>query len=967
MAFWLLLAIIPNYSRLFGEPARWTESPLAFVDMRAVTRGDVAFSSRGNRCAILLKRDGISLRGRAGSIGLTFLGANPNPKIEGVMPQSGHSNYLFGNDPSKWRTNATNYSRVHYGALYPGIHLVYYGNQRQLEYDLVVAPGAEPKTIILQFEGGNRPRLSSKGDLVLSDEVRLLKPRAYQVVDGFQKQIPSRYVLKSRNRVAFAVARYDHSLPLVIDPVLSYATYLGGSSDDEAYAVATDSSGNAYVTGYTASVDFPATSGAYKTANQGGASDVFVAKFSPTGTLVYATYLGGSGDDTAYGIAVDSSNEPYITGSTTSTNFPTTTGAYRTAYRGGASDAFVAKLNAAGNGLVYSTYLGGSGDDIGYAVALDSGNEVTVTGSTSSSDFPTSTGAYRTSNGGGITDAFVTRLNAAGTALVYSTYLGGSGEDVGYGVAVDAVGNAYVTGYTQSTNFPATAGVAQTANAGDYDAFVTALNPSGTVPVYSTLLGGSQQDYGVGIAVDTSGNAYVTGYTASSDYPHTSGVLQPAKRSGYDAIVTKLTSFGTIAYSTFLGGSADDYGLAIAVDSAGNAYITGDTASTDFPKTSNAIQTTATGIFNAFVTRLNATGAALGYSTYVGGSGFETGYGIALDLSGGAYVAGYTVSPDFPVTSGSAQATLAGGSDAFVLKVMSAPSLPLPATKVGTYNAGLWKLDVNGNGTFDSGTDRSFFLGWAGATIVTGDWNGDGRTKVGVYSNGYWFLDYDGNGVWDGGVKDKLVAWGWTGATPIVGDWNGDGKTKIGVYSNGFWFLDYNGDYLWDGGVVDKQVGWGWAGTMPIVGDWNGDGRTKIGVYINGFWFLDYDGNYLWDGGVVDKQVGWGWAGVTPIVGDWNGDGRTKIGVYAGGYWYLDYDGNYLWEYPAKDKIWALGWTGTTPVIGDWNGDGKSKAGAFINGYWYLDYNGNGAWDGSGTDRIYAFGQAGDTPVVGRW
>ena len=292
--------------------------------------------------------------------------------------------------------------------------------------------------------------------------------------------------------------------------------------------------------------------------------------------------------------------------------------------------------------------------------------------------------------------------------------------------------------------------------------------------------------------------------------------------------------------------------------------------------------------------------------------------------------------------------------------------MPQPIS-VGVYNDGQWKLDANGNGTFESASDRNFFLGFPGATMVLGDWNGDGRTKVGVYSNGYWFLDYDGNGVWDGGVKDKLVAWGWAGATPIVGDWNGDGKSKIGVFSNGFWFLDYNGDYLWDGGVVDKQVGWGWAGVTPIVGDWNGDGKTKIGIYSNGFWFLDYNGDYLWDGGVVDKQVGWGWAGVTPIVGDWNGDGKTKIGVYAGGYWYIDYDGNYLWEYPAKDKIWSLGWTGTTPVMGDWNGDGKTKPGAFINGYWYLDYNGNGVFDGAGTDRIYAFGASGDTPVVGRW
>jgi hypothetical protein len=298
---------------------------------------------------------------------------------------------------------------------------------------------------------------------------------------------------------------------------------------------------------------------------------------------------------------------------------------------------------------------------------------------------------------------------------------------------------------------------------------------------------------------------------------------------------------------------------------------------------------------------------------------------------------------------------------------ISGSALPASPSRIGTYNTGQWRMDVSGNGTLETNGDREFFLGWAGATVVQGDWNGDGRAKAGVYSGGYWFLDYNGDGVWDGGVNDKLIGWGWSGAAPIVGDWNGDGKTKIGVYSNGFWFLDYNGDYLWDGGIVDKQVGWGWSGVTPIVGDWNGNGKTKIGVFVNGFWFLDYNGDYLWDGGVVDKQAGWGWSGVTPVVGDWSGSGRTKIGVYAGGFWYLDYDGNYLWQYPGGDMVWAVGWTGTTPVMGDWNGDGRTKAGAFINGYWYLDYDGNGTFDGTGTDRVYAFGSQADTPVVGKW
>ena len=652
-----------------GVPPGQPLVPMAFVDMGASTAGDVAFSARGGGCTILLTHDGISLRSPVGAVGLRFLGTSAHPQIDGLMPQPGYSNYLFGKDPSKWRMNAVNYSRVRYGALYSGVDVVYYGNQRQLEYDLVVAPGASPKAIVMKFDGGDRLRLSPDGDLALSGELRLLKPRAYQEIEGVRKEIPSRYVLKGRNRVAFALGRYDHSLPLVIDPVLSYATFLGGSSDEAAYAVATDSSGNSYVAGYTTSADFPATTGAYKSAYQGGDSDVFVAKYSPAGALIYATYMGGSGDDTAYGIAVDSSNDAYITGYTTSTDFPTTAGAYQAAYKGGASEAFVAELNAAGNALFFSTYLGGSGDDIGYAVALAPGNEATVTGFTDSSDFPTSTGAYRTSYGGGISDAFVTRLSAAGTALVYSTYLGGSGEDLGYGVAVDSASNTYVTGYTQSSDFPTTVGAVQIVNAGGYDAFVTALNPTGTARVYSTFLGGSQQDYGVGIAVDSQASAYIAGYTASSDYPHTSGALQPAKGSGYDAVVTKLTSSGTIAYSTFLGGNGDDYGMAIAVDANGNAYVTGDTDSTNFPTTPDAAQSTATGSFDAFVARVDATGAALGYSTYLGGSGFQTGYGIALDSLSGADVAGYTVSSDFPVTAGSAQSALAGGSDAFVARI----------------------------------------------------------------------------------------------------------------------------------------------------------------------------------------------------------------------------------------------------------------------------------------------------------
>jgi hypothetical protein len=313
-----------------------------------------------------------------------------------------------------------------------------------------------------------------------------------------------------------------------------------------------------------------------------------------------------------------------------------------------------------------------------------------------------------------------------------------------------------------------------------------------------------------------------------------------------------------------------------------------------------------------------------------------------------------------------------GGTTGSAIYVLSGSFVgSLPPTKIGTCNAGQWYLDLNGNGTWDGDPpDLIANFGWAGATYVTGDWNGNGHNKIGVYQNGFWYLDYDGNGVWDGGVNDKQYVFGWAdpNVIPVVGDWNGDGRTKIGVYYNGFWYLDYDGNGVWDGGVNDKQYNFGWAatGVTPMLGDWNSDGRTKVGIYYNGLWYLDYDGNGIWDGGVNDKQYNFGWAatGVTPMLGDWNGDGRTKVGIYYNGLWYLDYDGNGVWDGGVNDKQYVFGWSGMTPLVGDWSANGKTKIGIFYNGNWALDYNGNGTLDGS---VWYAWGKAGDTPMVGKW
>jgi hypothetical protein len=388
---------------------------------------------------------------------MQLVGAAATPQVVGLDQLPGTSNYFLGNDPAQWHTDIPNYARVEYQGVYPGVDLAYYGNQRQLEYDFVVAPGATPGVVRLSFQGTEGMALDAQGDLVLhtvGGDVVEHAPVLYQESGGVRQPVWGRYVLEGGGQVGFAVGAYDASRPLVIDPVLSYSTYLGGTGLDNGSGIAVNSSGNAYVTGYTTSTDFPTTAGAFQTTSPAD-YNAFVARLNATGTgLVYSTYLGGSGLDQSFAIAVNSSGEAYVTGETESTDFPTTPGAFQTTSRGGVGgDAFVSKLNATGTALVYSTYLGGSGSEVGYGIAVDSSGDAYVTGYTDSSDFPITPGAFQTTSAGG-PDVFVAKLNGSGTGLVYSTYLGGSGNDQGFGIAVDSAGNAYVTGAASSTDFP---------------------------------------------------------------------------------------------------------------------------------------------------------------------------------------------------------------------------------------------------------------------------------------------------------------------------------------------------------------------------------------------------------------------------------------------------------------------------------------------------------------------------------
>ena len=572
------------------------------------------------------------------AVRMKLVGANPDPQLSGLEEQPGKVNYFIGNDPAKWRTNVPTYARVEYRDAYPGVNLVYYGNQRQLEYDFVVAAGADPGVIRLSFEGVDKLTLDGHGNLVFQAAAgRIIQrsPVVYQEIGGIRREIAGRYVLRGKTRVGFQVAAYDRTKPLVIDPVLIYSTYLGGSgggSDggEGGRGIAVDASGNAYVTGFTVSTDFPTTPGTLQPASGGGFFQAFITKLNPTGSaLVYSTYLGGSGDNEGRGVAGDAAGDAYVTGVISATDFPTTPGALQPAFGGGLSDVFATKLNATGSALVYSTYLGGSGNDgVVSSIAVDAAGNAYVAGTTDSTNFPTTPGAFQTSFSGGSSDAFITKLNPTGSALVYSTYLGsGAGSGAGSGgLAVDAAGNAYVAGATDSTNFPTTPGAFQSALSGGFDGFVTKLNSTGSSLIYSTYLGGNGEDGAASIAVDAAGNAYVAGTTDSTNFP-TVNAFQPAfGGGGDDAFVTKLNPTGSaLLYSTYLGGNGFDECESIAVDAAGNAYVVGTTDSTNFP-TVNAFQP-AFGGGDAFVTKLNPTGSALVYSTYLGGSGGAVGGG----------------------------------------------------------------------------------------------------------------------------------------------------------------------------------------------------------------------------------------------------------------------------------------------------------------------------------------------------
>ncbi len=725
-------------------PARRTQSvaeygklPLRFEANHGQAADSVDFLTHGSGYGLSFnKREAVLTLNRTSStkadvLRIQVAGSSATAPVGGA-PLPGIVNYIEGSDPQTWKTNIPTYAEVRYPAVYPGVDLVYYGNEQRLEYDFVVAPEANAGTIRLRFDGARRLSLDTSGNLVIEAQngsIGFHKPVVYQTVAGKRREVSGAFRLLANHTVGFRVGTYDHAHALVIDPTLLYSTYIGGTYQDSVTAMAVDASGNAYLTGTTTSgmnapPDFPVTGGAYNTTGNTGYynTTAFVSKLNASGTaLLYSTYLGPGA--TTAGIGIDASGDAYVAGTTTSVNYPTTTGAYQTVNKStvGSQTGFVTKLNPTGTALLFSTFLGGSSYDSVTAIAVNSAGDIYIAGTAFSADFPTTSGAYQTTNKAAADSGwndFVTELNPTATALVFSTFIGGSDEyssAPAVQLALDSSGDTYIASYSLATDFPTTNGAYQTTSvvkAGYTSMTLSKFNPTGTKLLYSTWFDGpgstGDGDLVRGIAVDASGNLYIAGITHESTFPTTSGALQTTNKNGggqfTTGFVTKFNATGSaLVYSTYLGGSAGQYaGDAIdslTIDSSGDVYVGGNTGSTNFPVTSNAYQTTNPAANNngavPFLTEINPAGSAVIYSTYFGSTDSyqDAANTIALGPNSSVYIAGFATSTylggssspnNFPTTTGALETTadsqLAGTGFVAKFDLGTAPSTLATAT-----------------------------------------------------------------------------------------------------------------------------------------------------------------------------------------------------------------------------------------------------------------------------------------------
>jgi hypothetical protein len=611
------------------------------------------------------------------------------PGCAAVAPRGNRKavvNYLIGNAPERWQTGLLRHGRIACAELYAGIDLVYGASADAIQFEFILAGGVSPETILMTIEG-TEGRLTAEGDLEVGGVI-LRRPAIQREVGAKQVVMEGRYALDADGTVTVKAEDHRPAEPLATDPVLlRHSTYLGGMAADSAFGVAVDRDRNIYITGITASADFPVAYGLQPVLR--GVTDLFVTKLSPDFEIVYSTYLGGT--DSEIGgpfagdgwndIAVDEEQNVYLLASTRSRDFPTTTGVVQPHFGGGPDDVVIAKLSADGSRLIYSTYLGGTGEDQGRAIAVDRQGSAYVTGRTMSRDFPLSR-AFQTSHGGNV-DAFITRISPDGSTLVYSSFLGGSDIEVGRDIAIDPSGSAYVAGRTVSANFPATSAAFQkrlggVGAFGQGDAFVARVTADGSL-AYATYLGGARGEIAAGIDVDVYGHAYVSGITESTDFPTTQESVQPIYAGGSaDGFLTKLDPTGErLVYSTYLGGSdADEEIFGVSVDSRNQAWVAGVTFSNTFP-TIDPLQPSKGGLNDAFVAKFDQTGSRLLFSSYLGGTDRENGFRVAVDDEATAYVVGSTRSTRYPTTGDALQPAIGGESDGF-LTVVTVPEPPIP-------------------------------------------------------------------------------------------------------------------------------------------------------------------------------------------------------------------------------------------------------------------------------------------------
>jgi hypothetical protein len=924
----------PSRNSALKADGAFGQLPLVFEENQGQTEKGVKFLGRASSYMVLLTDRGATFKlrrenGPAGIVKMDLAGANPTPAITGIDPLAAKTNYYTGSDPNGWRTGVSNFTQVRYQNVYPGIDALFYGAENALEYDFVAAPNADPGAIELHFDGADKLEITAEGDLRITTGDQVLEQRApvsYQETNGRRALVESHFVLKNSNEVGFAVGAYDHDAPLIIDPAMRYLTYIGGFNGDDSVAnVAVDDQQNAYLVGTTGSTDFVTPGAPPRDPDNDGA--VFVAKLSPNGAqLLYLTIFDGEEQDSASDIAVDEFGNAYITGQTWSEHFPLhnpyqdralrCVRALNCLFRD--TDAFVVKVNGAGL-VANSTYLGGRDGELANGIAVrPDGSLVYITGYTASATFP-SVNEYQSGGAfGSTTDAFLTVMPMNGGAPIYSTQFGGNLGESAADVAIDAAGNAYITGDTASNGMPVKAPF-QANNNGGTDTFVAKFNPfaAGEASlIYATFLGGAGTDLPHGIAVTAQGRAYITGVTGSFNFP----LLNPIDTTNQvnEAYVTAFNANGTLYASTFLGGSGTEIGNAIALDAGEVVYVTGETTSTDFPK-SFAFQTTRNGAQDAFVTklRLGAGTSALISSSYLGGSGSDEGFGIAVFGNKHIYLAGNTHSNDLATSGGAVKPDVIAGST--FGQGFAAHILDTQRDTVGVFDPATTEFLLR-NTISPTGQANiiSVDFGAAGDIAVTGDWDGDGIDTTGTFTNGIW--RYRNKNVFSGyPLAPFTFSFGQSGDIPLVGDWNGDGIETPGVYrpsTQEFLLSDTPGN-TGTNPQTTRVVKFGLPGDLPVIGDWDGDGVDTPGTY------RPSDGKFrLTDAttGVpaADKTFLLGAAQDLPVSGDWNADGLDDVGLWKPSTHTFTFDTNKTDGTDLPPLV--FGAAGDTPLAGEWEG-----------------------------------------------